>query len=46
MKLRPAWAAAGKTELQKKNFMKLIVSVWWIAIIKPKINKENHHLKI
>ncbi len=27
-----AWAAAGKTEWQETNFMKLIISIRWIAI--------------
>jgi hypothetical protein len=24
-----AWAAAGKTEWQENNFMKLVISIWW-----------------
>ncbi len=27
-----AWAAAGKTEWQENNFMKLIISIRWVAI--------------
>ena len=37
-----AWAAAGKSEWQENNFMKLIISIWWLHLCQ-KIQENCHN---